>query len=298
MSKSSLYGIGVKCEEIDRMARIFGCSVRKMPFTYLGMPIGQNMCKKYSWDPIVEKLKKRLSGWKSRTMSFGGRLTLIKAVLSSIPLYYFSLFRAPANIINLLEKSYSVVEHNQSGFGFAKIGICLESVFEKVFSDGRDVFFWEEQWIGESTLLESFPRIFRIENDKQVRVNDRLVFDNGSWVFHWNWSRELSVRLHGELVNLEEKISKHACLRDGDSKWMFKPSGKEEFLTCLIAKEIYDRILSKDSNTIETLRNNLLPQMVGLFTWRVLRGRILVRMELERRDHSRLQSLSIVRVGS
>ena len=37
-------------------------------------------------------------------LSFGGRLTLAKAVLGSLPLYYFSLFVAPAGVIDTLEK--------------------------------------------------------------------------------------------------------------------------------------------------------------------------------------------------
>ncbi|KVI06675.1 hypothetical protein Ccrd_014968 [Cynara cardunculus var. scolymus] len=47
-----------------------------------------------SWTPIIEKFKYRLSLWKARSISFRGRLTLIKLVLGSLALYFFSLFRA------------------------------------------------------------------------------------------------------------------------------------------------------------------------------------------------------------
>lgn len=36
-------------------------------------------------------------------MSFSGRLTLIKSVLGSLPLYYFSLFRVPMDVLKSLE---------------------------------------------------------------------------------------------------------------------------------------------------------------------------------------------------
>lgn len=42
---------------------------------------------------VVNKLKKKLSSWKARTLSSGGRLTLIKAVLGNLPTYYMSLYR-------------------------------------------------------------------------------------------------------------------------------------------------------------------------------------------------------------
>lgn len=42
--------------------------------------------------------------WKSKTLSFGGRITLAKAVLGSLPTYFLSLFVAPVGIIDALEK--------------------------------------------------------------------------------------------------------------------------------------------------------------------------------------------------
>lgn len=47
--------------------------------------------------------KKRLSDWTAKTISFGGRLTLIKSVLGSLALYYLSIYRAPLCVINSLE---------------------------------------------------------------------------------------------------------------------------------------------------------------------------------------------------
>ncbi|GKF41143.1 hypothetical protein Tco_0124485, partial [Tanacetum coccineum] len=45
----------------------------------------------------------RLSNWKAKTLSFGGRLTLVKSVLGSLGVYYFSNFKAPKKIIKKLE---------------------------------------------------------------------------------------------------------------------------------------------------------------------------------------------------
>ncbi|KAJ9559084.1 hypothetical protein OSB04_013698 [Centaurea solstitialis] len=90
--------------EIARCARILGCEATGLPFKYLGIPVGANMSLKRNWQPVVEKLHNKLSDWKAKTLSFGGRLTLIKAVMGSLPLYYFSIFKAPRSIIDLMEK--------------------------------------------------------------------------------------------------------------------------------------------------------------------------------------------------
>ncbi|GJW03796.1 reverse transcriptase domain, reverse transcriptase zinc-binding domain protein [Tanacetum coccineum] len=80
-NKSKLYGIGVNEMELADMARRMGCGVREFPFMYLRLPIGENMSRLNAWNPVVEKFKKRLADWKAKTMSFGGRLTLVKLVL-------------------------------------------------------------------------------------------------------------------------------------------------------------------------------------------------------------------------
>ncbi|GKD75321.1 hypothetical protein Tco_1333603, partial [Tanacetum coccineum] len=45
----------------------------------------------------------RLFKWKMRVLSIGGRLTLLKSVLGSTPIYYVSMFKAPIHMINKLE---------------------------------------------------------------------------------------------------------------------------------------------------------------------------------------------------
>ncbi|XP_071741928.1 uncharacterized protein [Rutidosis leptorrhynchoides] len=102
-NKSNLFGLGLDKSLVENMARLYNCKMGKFPFIYLGLPVGGRMNKMESWNPVIDKFSKRLSDWKARSMSFGGRLTLIKSVLNSLPLYYFSLFRAPPCVLKKLE---------------------------------------------------------------------------------------------------------------------------------------------------------------------------------------------------
>lgn len=49
-------------------------------------------------------MHKKLSTWKAKVLSSGGRLTLVKSVLVSLPLFYFSLYKALVSVINNLKK--------------------------------------------------------------------------------------------------------------------------------------------------------------------------------------------------
>lgn len=40
------------------------------------------------WDPIVENFKQKLSAWKRNYIFLGGRIALIKASLSNMPIDY------------------------------------------------------------------------------------------------------------------------------------------------------------------------------------------------------------------
>lgn len=91
--KSRFFGIGISTQETQRMAWILGCMGGSFPLTYLGVPVGANMSLRKNWQPIIDKFRAKLSIWKAKSLSFGGRLTLIKYVLNSLLTYYMSLFK-------------------------------------------------------------------------------------------------------------------------------------------------------------------------------------------------------------
>ncbi|GJY64667.1 RNA-directed DNA polymerase, eukaryota, reverse transcriptase zinc-binding domain protein [Tanacetum coccineum] len=101
--KSKLTGIGVSKEDIDLAASIVGCSTFSTPFQYLGVKVGAPMSRLNSWKETMAKVSSRLSKWKLKTLFIGGRLTLLKSVLSAIPIYHMSLFNVPAGILKDLE---------------------------------------------------------------------------------------------------------------------------------------------------------------------------------------------------
>jgi len=85
--------MGIEESEIRRFSQILNYEIMRIPFKYLGMNVGGNPRRQDFWEPVINKLKKRIIEWEGRQLSFVGRLSLIKSIITTIPLYYMAMFK-------------------------------------------------------------------------------------------------------------------------------------------------------------------------------------------------------------
>ncbi|CAA7025736.1 unnamed protein product [Microthlaspi erraticum] len=71
---------------------------------YLGMPVLQKRINKDTFGEVLEKVSSWLAGWKGQLLSLAGRITLTKAVLSSVPVHTMSTAMLPQSTLNRLDK--------------------------------------------------------------------------------------------------------------------------------------------------------------------------------------------------
>jgi hypothetical protein len=100
--KSKLYGLNIENRFLEAGASFLSCLSDVVPFKFLGIPVGANPRRRTTWQPVIDTMSKRLNLWSSRHLSYGGRITLINSVLASIPLYFFSFFKAPCCVLKQL----------------------------------------------------------------------------------------------------------------------------------------------------------------------------------------------------
>lgn len=94
-NKSRVVGINVEQSFKNDAAIFLNCKGGELPFKYLGLPIGANPRRIGTWQPFIEAFEKKLSVWKKRHLSLGGRITFINSVLNNLPIYFLSFFKAP-----------------------------------------------------------------------------------------------------------------------------------------------------------------------------------------------------------
>ena len=92
--KSKLVGVNAQSNIFLCYSKVLNYNHMGTPFKYLGLEVGGNPRKKFFWEPVLNKLKTKLSVWKGRFLSMVGRICIIKSVFTAIPLFYLSVFKA------------------------------------------------------------------------------------------------------------------------------------------------------------------------------------------------------------
>ena len=94
-NKSDLLTLGLEEEENLALARLFCCNIGNFPIKYLGVPLHFTNLRMEDIQPVVDKLIKRITGWKGKLLSSAGKLVLLKSCLASTPIYLLSVIKLP-----------------------------------------------------------------------------------------------------------------------------------------------------------------------------------------------------------
>jgi hypothetical protein len=100
--KSEIIPLGLDETETALFANILGCVVGNLPIKYLGIPLHYTKLRREGIQPLIDKILKRIAGWRGKLLSYAARLTLIIAFLASIPIYLLSFFKFPKWALDMI----------------------------------------------------------------------------------------------------------------------------------------------------------------------------------------------------
>jgi hypothetical protein len=96
--KSCLVGVNLTDEFLGMASNFLNCRIGRTPFKYLGLMVGGNPRSISTWEPLLNTLRCRLGNWGNKYVSLGGRIVMINAVLSAIPIFYLSFLKMPIKV--------------------------------------------------------------------------------------------------------------------------------------------------------------------------------------------------------
>lgn len=96
--KSEIFCFGDAIENSLALAQIFTCKIGSMPMKYLGVPVHTRTLSNADWKTTEDKVEHKLSCWKRKLLSLGGRLVLLNSSLSHVPSYMMSLYLLPVGV--------------------------------------------------------------------------------------------------------------------------------------------------------------------------------------------------------
>ncbi|KAK2644589.1 hypothetical protein Ddye_019784 [Dipteronia dyeriana] len=102
--KMSIVDVGKVCDQSRDWVGIFRCVRAALPISYLGLTLGGHPGSKIFWSDLVRLVERRLAPWKKIFLNKGGRLVLIKSVLTNLPTYFMSVFTMPISITQTIER--------------------------------------------------------------------------------------------------------------------------------------------------------------------------------------------------
>jgi hypothetical protein len=100
--KSELFCFGETRDRSEEYVELFGCKEGEFPFRYLGISMSPRRLSNKDWRAVEKRFQKKLSSWKGKLLSSGGRLVLINSFLSSLPMFMMSFFRITKGVLEKL----------------------------------------------------------------------------------------------------------------------------------------------------------------------------------------------------
>jgi hypothetical protein len=96
----------IQCEEhiIVAAQQMLPCNVVPFPCKYLGLPVSVKKLPRSSFLELIDKVAAKLPGWKATNLNPAGRATLVKVVLTAIPIYHLIALRCPRWVIKAIDK--------------------------------------------------------------------------------------------------------------------------------------------------------------------------------------------------
>lgn len=150
LQKSSFFSSGLSEAEVSAIVASTGMPNASLPMRYLGVPMVTKKLTLLNCEPLIHQVKTRLSSWSAKSLSFSGRLLLIKTVISGITTFWCSSFILPKACIKRINSLCGIFLWNGTAEGHHSARVGWEQVTLTKEQGGlgiKDLYTWNRACI-------------------------------------------------------------------------------------------------------------------------------------------------------
>ncbi|KAK6131672.1 hypothetical protein DH2020_034579 [Rehmannia glutinosa] len=141
-SKSNIFTAGIFGKDLDDILDLVNYPKGTLPVRYLGVPLAAQKLNCVHDAPLHDRIAAYIDKWTANSLSYAGRLLLIKSVLQGIECFWLQIFPLPKSVINRIYKLCRAFLWNKKRHPIAWHDICLP--IEEGGLGIRDVYAWNK----------------------------------------------------------------------------------------------------------------------------------------------------------
>ncbi|GJX59132.1 hypothetical protein Tco_0290522 [Tanacetum coccineum] len=186
-------------DALDEFKEVIPFEEGRLPVKYLGVPLVPSRLIYRDCKELIDKVRSRTNDWKNKSLSIAGRLQLVQSVISSMNVYWSSVFILPTRILLEIEQIMRCFLWSQGNSGKSNSKVAWEVVCLPKDEGGLGI-----------RRLDSFNKalmaahIWKLLNKKNSlwvtwihihKINDRNFWDipcRGN--MSWAWRKVLQLR--------------------------------------------------------------------------------------------------------
>ncbi|KAL0444985.1 UNVERIFIED_CONTAM: hypothetical protein Slati_2221200 [Sesamum latifolium] len=170
-----------------------------LPIKYLGVPLIALRLTVADCQPLIDRITSRLAGWTHLNLSLAGCTQLLKSVLSSLHMYWASVFILPKAVIKVIEgKMRAFLWKGSSGTGYAKVSwvqVCKSK--EEGGLGIRRVLHMNQALMLKHVwrILQEDPRSIWVAWVLRHRLQNQTIWTYNSASASWRWRKLIKISL-------------------------------------------------------------------------------------------------------
>ncbi|KAL2224371.1 UNVERIFIED_CONTAM: hypothetical protein Sindi_3072200 [Sesamum indicum] len=182
----------------DQILSIMGFQEGQLPMRYLGLPLLSSRLSISDCQPLLLKIDARINGWEGISLSYAGRIQIIKSVLSAMSIYWASAFILPKAIIKQIEKRLrTFLWKGTSTSGYAKV--AWKDVCKPINEGGQGI--KDIGILNRSLMAKKLCDVIRCDRTsiwvewlKQTRLHNTSIWTINEKGGSWGWRKLLRLR--------------------------------------------------------------------------------------------------------